>query len=274
MQKISQKYLNHFVFRKKDLFLENLSYTSIRSICEMKNMPIHFHPDRWKQIREDYDLWWNRKLDRPIIKMPIFDAYQPIGKLPKAPLLCQANCHDFQYTPEQIIQTIDYELSKIEFLGVSFPIVNFDVFGPGITSAFCGAKLDNHSGSVWFFPKEKKPIEEIQIKYNPDNQWVERIKSIYLAGQKKWEDQVLMSMPDLGGVLDIVAVFRETENLLIDLYDTPEEVLRLCDEAYTAWMEAYHDLNSVLQPINPGYSDWGAFIVINLPISYNLIFPI
>lgn len=81
-------------------------------------------------------------------------------------------------------------------------------------------------------------------------------------------------MPDLGGVLDIVAVFRETENLLIDLYDTPEEVLRLCDEAYTAWMEAYHDLNSVLQPINPGYSDWGAFIVINLPISYNLIFPI
>ena len=219
-------------------------------------MAIHFDSERWENIRRVYDLWWNRRLDRPIIKIIVEDGFLPERIKPQTPLLSQENCADFNYSPDELVDRMDYELSQYEFLGDSFPMVNFDSFGPGILAGFCGAQLDNSSGRVWFFPKEQKEISKIHVKYDPENIWVRRIKSIYQAGHKRWKGQVLMGMPDLGGVLDVAAVFRGSENLLYDLYDEPEEVKRLCGEIEIAWMEAYKDLNSILQPVNPGYSDW------------------
>jgi 5-methyltetrahydrofolate--homocysteine methyltransferase len=219
-------------------------------------MPIHFNSSRWDEIRRTYELWWNRKLDRPLMNIKIFDAYTPDRPPPKAPLLGQGNCHDFSMSAEEVIDAIDYQLQKIEYLGDSFPCFNLDVFGPGILSAFCGAQLDNSSGRVWFFAESHLPIEEIHIKYDRENRWVKRIKDIYRAGNERWKGQVLMGMLDLGGNLDIAAIFRTSEELLTDLYDNPEEVLRLCTEIQAAWHEAYQDFNSLLRPVNPGYSDW------------------
>lgn len=219
-------------------------------------MPIHFDSDRWEKVRNTYDLWWKHELDRPIMQIIITDGYEPQRRKPEIPLLAQANCTDFQYKPEEIIDRIDYELSQYEFLGDAFPMVNFDSFGPGILAAFCGAKLDNSTGRVWFFPEKIKEIKEIHVEYQPDSTWAKRIKEIYRAGLEKWDGQVLMGMPDLGGVLDVAAVFRGSENLLYDLYDEPEEVKRLCREIENAWIDAYQDLNRVLAAKNPGYSDW------------------
>ena len=56
-----------------------------------------------------------------------------------------------------------------------------------------------------------------------------------------------MSLPDLGGVMDVAATFRGSENLLMDLLDKSEEVIRLNREIQTAWYEAYRDLSEVLK---------------------------
>jgi 5-methyltetrahydrofolate--homocysteine methyltransferase len=42
----------------------------------------------------------------------------------------------------------------------------------------------------------------------------------------------------------------------MDLIDYPEEVERLTWEAHLCWHQAYEEINDVLQPVNPGYSDW------------------
>ena len=42
-------------------------------------------------------------------------------------------------------------------------------------------------------------------------------QDIYGAGIRKWKGNVLMGMPDLGGIMDIVATLRGSENLLYDL---------------------------------------------------------
>jgi 5-methyltetrahydrofolate--homocysteine methyltransferase len=219
-------------------------------------MPIHFDASRWDAIRETYDLWWNRKLERPLLNIQIPNAYIPDVPFPKAPFLDQANCDDFGYSPEEIIEAVDYHLQKAEFLGDSFPYFNLSVFGPGVLAALCGAILDNSSGRVWFSVDRVLPIEEIHVKYNPENKWAKRIKDIYRAGNTKWKGQVIMGMPDLGGNLDVAATFRSSERLLIDLCDNPEEVLRLCKEVEAAWYDAYWDFHSVLAASSPGFSDW------------------
>ena len=217
-------------------------------------MAIHFTHERMKAVLENHEKWWNGTLDRPLVKMTLTDAYEAEGA-EKAPLLSQANCTDFSWTAEEIVEAMDRELSKYEFLGDAFPMINFDSFGPGVLAAMCGAKLDNSSGAVWFFPEEEKEISEIHVHYDPENVWSRRIKEIYRAGLKKWNGLVLMGFPDLGGVMDVAASFRGSENLLIDMLEEPDEVKRLVKEIEIAWHEAYEDFRSVLEP-QGAYTHW------------------
>ena len=66
-------------------------------------------------------------------------------------------------------------------------------------------------------------------------------------------------MPDLGGVMDVVASLRGTENLLMDLYDDPDEVKRLIKDVEVAWYDAYNDFSSVLAP-QKAHTDWSGLL--------------
>lgn len=219
-------------------------------------MSIHFSEERWKEIEKNYSSWWKGELNRPLVKVTVKKAFEAQREKPKVPILSQENCIDFSYTAQEIVDALDFELSQCEFLGDAFPFVNLWAFGPGSLAGLCGAKMDNSSGKMWYSPMEKKHISDITIKYDHSNKLVKRIKEIYHAGQEKWGNMVLMSMPDLGGFQDVVATFVESEDLIFNLIDEPEEVHRLQQEAYDAFMEAYEDLSSVLMPTNRGYCDW------------------
>lgn len=210
-------------------------------------MAIHFDAERMERVVDAHTRWWEGRLDRPLVSITVPDAYD-VPRRASAPLLSQSSCADFSWSAEQVIDAIDEHLSRCEYFGDAFPFVNFDAFGPGVLAAFCGARLDNSSGGVWFFPEEEKAIEEIHVKYDPENRWARRIKDIYRAGLQKWNGSVIMGLPDLGGVLDVAATLRGSENLLMDLYDAPEEVRRLACEIQDAWYAAYEDLSRVLSP--------------------------
>ena len=218
-------------------------------------MPIDFSVERWDEVRKTYSQWWAGELERPIIPVMMFgrDAGRP---MPDAPLLCQPTCHDLTIPVKDLIDRIDYELSTYVYLGDAFPGFNMDCFGPGVIAALLGGRLDNSSGQVWFFPPDDRPITDIHFEYDPDNVWLKRIKDIYAAGMERWQGQVLMGMTDLGGNLDILSAFRPSERLLLDLYDHPDEVKRLTWEAHEVWHRFYDEFYDVLQPLNPGCSDW------------------
>ncbi|MDO5423061.1 MAG: hypothetical protein Q4F41_04985 [Eubacteriales bacterium] len=219
-------------------------------------MGIRFEKERYQELGEIYEKWWQRKLERPLVKVMVRDAYRPEREKPNVPLPSQANCHLVQYSAEEVIDRIDYELSQCAFLGDAFPMVNFWSFGPGVLAGFCGAELDNRTGSVWFRTKPQE-ISEIQIRYDPENPWAMRIKELYRAGWERWQGQVVLGMPDLGGFQDVIVNFVGSQEMLYALYDEEEELHRLQGEVYQAWMEAYEDLSGVLKGKNPGFSDWG-----------------
>ena len=170
-------------------------------------MGIQFTDSDWSEIRRNYTKWWDRELERPLIPVKLFGR-DPGRPKPKAPLLSQTTCADLSVPAEAIIDRLDYELSRYEYLGDGFPSVNFDCFGPGVVAAFLGAELNNSTGRVWFHPQKVVPIDELHLEYDPDNIWLQRIKDIYRAGVERWRGQVLMGMPDLGGVMDVRSTFR------------------------------------------------------------------
>ena len=218
-------------------------------------MPIDFNERRWEKIKDTYRMWWAGELDRPIIPVEL-NGRDPGRDKPDIPLLSQATCTDLSISPEDVVNRLDYELSKVVYLGDAFPLFDMSCFGPGVAAAFLGARLNNSTGLVWFHPQEDLPITDLHFEYDPDNIWLKRIKDICAAAIDYWQGQVLIGMPDLGGILDILSTFRPGEKLPLDLLDHPEEVNRLIWEAHEVWHCCFKVINQILQPINPGYSDW------------------
>jgi len=216
---------------------------------------IGFDAERWQRVRETYGRWWAGELERPIVPVELLGR-DPGRPKPNVPLLCQATCHRIDIRAEALIDRIDYELSTRVYLGDAFPRLNLDAFGPGILAAMLGAKLDNSTGQVWFHPPNDTPAAALHFQYDPKNVWLRRIEAICEAAAKRWQGQVLVAMPDLGGNLDILAAFRPGEKLLLELYDAPDEVKRLTWEAHEVWHRVYHRLSDVMQSARSGYTDW------------------
>ena len=216
-------------------------------------MGIKFTSEDWARIGETYYKWWSKELDRPVIKLTLQKEYSYSGNIP---LLAQDNCHRLDISAEDVVERINLDLENQEYYGDAFPMFNFDVFGPGLVGAFLGAELDNSTGKVWLAFPEKLELKDMHFEYQKDNVWLNRIKDIYNAAHKKWKGNVLMGMPDLGGVMDILSCVRGANDLLLDLYDEPDEVKRVSKEIQDLWIRYYRELEEVLQPVNPGYSDW------------------
>jgi 5-methyltetrahydrofolate--homocysteine methyltransferase len=96
----------------------------------------------------------------------------------------------------------------------------------------------------------------LNLTYHPQHSRFNRISDFCRSAINRWQGLVQVSMTDLGGNLDILASVLSSERLLMDLYDQPEEVKRLLWQAHELWHRYYHDFQSILQPVNPGYSGW------------------
>ncbi len=66
----------------------------------------------------------------------------------------------------------------------------------------------------------------------------------------------MVGLTDLGGNLDILASLRSSEKLLLDLSDTPEEVLRICADITRVWMYTYDLLFDLTNGKKSGSCGW------------------
>jgi 5-methyltetrahydrofolate--homocysteine methyltransferase len=216
---------------------------------------IAFPPQRWDRVKETYRRFWADRLDRPIVPVEL-SGRDPGRPQPQAPLLTQATCADLTIPVADLVDRIDWELSRLHYLGDAYPVFNLDCFGPGVLAAFVGARLDNSTGRVWFHPPKPTPITDLHLAYDPDNPYLRRVIDLCAEMMRRWQGQVLVGMPDLGGNLDVLSTFRPGEQLLLDLYDHPDDVLRVLAEEHELWHHFYAQINAVLQPHNPGYTAW------------------
>jgi 5-methyltetrahydrofolate--homocysteine methyltransferase len=142
-------------------------------------------------------------------------------------------------------------------MGDAFPHVRNN-FGPGVMATYIGGRghAEPEGGTVWFGPAEEHAIEDLRFSPNHDAAWFVRMASIYRAAVERWQGAVQVGMTDLGGNLDVLSTFRPGEKLLLDLYDTPDEVKRLTWEAHEAWWHFFDAFNDIIHPPNPGYTCW------------------
>ena len=222
---------------------------------------INFSAARWDEAVRNYEVFWRGALNRPIVDMigSVAPEDDKRGAPPDAPYLTQATCH-LDLPPARWLDAYEYDLAGQVFHGDSFPQIRLDSFGPGVAAAFLGARLDNSTGRVWFHPAEKLPIADLHFEYDPDNYWFNKVRALMDAAARRWQGEVLVGMPDLGGVLDVLSTFLPGEELLLALYDEPEEVKRCCNEIQALWFRLYDELAAVVAPSARGGGTWAGFL--------------
>lgn len=214
---------------------------------------LHFTEEDRERIERNWVAWWAGELDKPIVVIKTMDTL-------------------FNSTPEEfsrefllekpVNEVIDYFQARLEaahFYGDALPTW-LPNLGPGIVTGFLGGKVEGapEQCTVWFGADEPVPIEDLHFVFDANNVWWQRVLNLTRAAVEQWGDQVYVGHTDLGGVLDIVASFRTTTQLLYDLYDAPEEVNRMSGAIRSLWMRYYDELYTIIEKTQRGTTNWAS----------------
>ena len=230
---------------------------------------LHFEPKDWDRIKRDWTAWWHHEIDRPMI---VINASEWQGKW----IIQQHEGWDETQSIFPIGEILDYyeqRLKNEHFFGDSWPHW-WPNFGPGIVAGFLGANVKGDENTIWFEPASKTDLVNTNYEYDKQNYWWRWVKELTQAAVQRWGEQVTVAHTDLGGNLDILASFRTTQNLLLDLYDDPTEIDRLVGEITRLWLEYYAELDKIIQQAGNGTTAWtplwcpGRYYMLQCDISY------
>lgn len=188
--------------------------------------------DRYRSVLAEYEKFWERKnTDRPILNI----AYNKPGAKPyRAPETVTEQWLD----PEYNYTAFKKRTENQEFLAEGIPGY-FTNLGPGCLAACIGGGYKLAKQTVWFDkPQYITDWEDApEIAFDEQSEMWQNIT----RKQERFaaDPDVCFSITDLGGVMDILASLRGTEDLLYDLYDYPEKIpeytRRIREEFYVAY---------------------------------------
>jgi len=213
---------------------------------------LNFSEEDWERVFRDTRAWWAGELGRPLVYLVGFD------RIPLPPRYSYFTNYPLDMPAEKVVDLYEPVFEALHFYGDAFPWVWIN-FGPGIVAAFLGAKANSviePSETVWFSPTRKVPIQELDLEYDSNNTWLRRVNEITSAFVERFSGQVIAGHTDLGGNLDILASFRDTDGLLFDLIDYPEEVDRLVRKITKLWLRYYDEQDAIIRPACRGTSTW------------------
>lgn len=136
------------------------------------------------------------------------------------------------------------EIENTDYLGEAFPYAVSNM-GPGCITACIGGSCQWADDTVWF---ENEPFF-ITDWENPSAPEFDKSSEMFLlldqlvrAYLEAGKDKFYTSMPTIGGVLDTIAALRGTQNLLMDLYEYPQEIkdyVKLLDSVWIEFCKAF-----------------------------------
>jgi len=214
---------------------------------------LRFNEENRERIERDWVAWWAGELERPLVVIKTMDQ------------LLNAAPHEFTkdfLLEEPVEALLDYYQTHLEstnFYGDALPTW-WPNFGPGIVAGFLGGKVEPipEQHTVWFEVTKPVAMEDLRFAFAANNIWWQRVLNITHAAIERWGDKVCVGHTDLGGILDILASFRTTYQLLYDLYEAPGDVIRLSGEITQQWLRYYDELYDIIKHSGRGTTTWAA----------------
>ncbi len=210
---------------------------------------------QYGDVISKYEKFWNREsIGRPFLNI----SYRNEGFVPYRP---PVNAEEKYFDATYRYRSFKHTVANSGYLAEGIPEY-FTNFGPGCLAACIGGDFLLANNTIWF---DKNPI----IK-DWENMPEIALDEKSILWQKLAESQKLVasdpdvhfSITDIGGILDVVASLRGTENLLYDLYDYPDEVKALTERVMVEWFKMFDQQVKTVREAGQPYNSW-----INIPSS-------
>jgi hypothetical protein len=210
------------------------------------------------EAKERMSAWW----DHEIIDRPVISYYYPKkrGKLGNFLDTVGEN-----WSLAEDYDAIDSSLDGFEkrakesvFGGESIPFY-LPNYGPGIMAAVFGVSPEFKSNTVWFsLPvKPEDIIEHLEsIKLNQNNIWYSRLLRITEVAAKRAGKNYLISVTDIGGVLDILSSFLGPTNIILTMKRNPAIIDTCRAIILEKLLKVYDDLQKVISQFCDGCNCW------------------
>jgi 5-methyltetrahydrofolate--homocysteine methyltransferase len=209
----------------------------------------------WSRLEEAWTAWWNGELDRPLV---VLTTKTPV---PGVNWAADGEWETLtRFAPDTPVETLldagERWLQATHYYADAYPRW-WPNFGPGIVGALLGSPVEYRPRTTWFHPVGVASLAELNVAYDPDNAWWRQVQAVTRGAIARWGGVLTIGYTDLGGTLDILASLRGTEDLLLDLYDAPDEVARLVPQITQLWLRYYRALDALIAPAGRGASAWG-----------------
>jgi 5-methyltetrahydrofolate--homocysteine methyltransferase len=143
------------------------------------------------------------------------------------------------------------------FAGDALPIMT-PYMGAGVVAAFLGSDYTFQYDTVWFGkePLIREWTSRQRISLKEDHELWKSVQSLTQYYAENSPEKYLIGMTDLGGSFDIAVSLRGSQDLIYDLLDCPEEVMKLIDEIDEAWFACFNRIYSIISKYSTGMTNW------------------
>lgn len=203
----------------------------------------------YKNTLLEYEKFWEMKnTGRPILNISYkkegFTRYRPYESLEEKYMQVEYAYNWFKHS-----------MANTGYVAEGIPM-HFTNFGPGCLAAAMGGSYKFTKESVWF-----DGVQYVTDWENPPPAYFDEQSEFWqkiLEAQRLYatDPDVHYSITDIGGIMDIVASLRGTENLLYDLYDYPDEVRAFSKEVLREWFRAFDQQLKMVKLVDQPYNNW------------------
>jgi len=210
------------------------------------SIDLQFDEDRRESIEQAWIEWWAGELGRPIVSICNPARFSYTSEELNRQFLLDAPV-------EEMLDHFQLRLESTSYHGDALPAFR-PWFGPNGATGFLGGRLEPapEHNTVWGEVDQPTPLRDLDFHYDPGNFWWQRAVGLTEGAVDRWGDKVSIDHPTHSGIIDILATFRRTHQLLYDLYDSPDEIVRLCSDITDAWVRYYQELHGIIKKANRG----------------------
>jgi hypothetical protein len=195
--------------------------TERRWNLELEGMP------GFEQAMQRVYAWYEAEIiDRPPVRFIAHNAFiEEVNKAYPSP-----NLKDRWFDEEFQVDTFLQSIKGKTFQGETFPVF-WPNLGPDFYASLYGADLEFREVTSWSKPIVHDWTDGEKLKLDVQNQYFKKIEALTRCALEKGEGKFMVGYTDLHPGLDCVMAWRGSEQLCLDLYESPEEVKKLTQVA-------------------------------------------
>jgi len=181
------------------------------------------------ETKKRYDAFWaGETFERCVLYLTTLKEDAPP---PPAAKDARQKWTDLEYRTRLIL----HNARSRNYYADAFPMAHNN-FGPGSLAACIGGTYLPADSTVWF---ENEQVitdwnDTDHIVFN-ENSEMFKMENELVDRLLPYKDELMISVTDIGGAFDIIASLRGTQQLLMDLYEYPEQIKKFTEKLQYIW---------------------------------------